>query len=187
MSASSRRPPIDRGAGEAPVEPGYLLGERLPEDDAAAIAATSAAAAVIVGLIIRSPEIGAPEPAVPPATSEQAPRPEPAPPSAGTAEPPRAPSVPALPAPIVEEARRTPKREAREEPRPIAMAVESATPAPATRETPGTGLATAVAPPTSTESVVQMMVRRTDDPRRAPILMTIRYRRPVGASKEILR
>ena len=69
----------------------------------------------------------------------------------------------------------------------MAIAAEPETPPPAEREAPDIELAMKVATPTSTESVVQMMVRRTDDARRAPILMTIRYWRPAGASKEVLQ
>jgi hypothetical protein len=216
MSAISRRPPSNGGSNEAPSAPGYLLDERLPESDAAviasrldealrarisarrrlrfatAVAVTSAAAAVVVGLLVaRNPSTVAPERTPPLPPLEQAARPEPTRPASPPVAKPEtrsAPLVPEHPSPPVVAPPREPEPEIRRDLRPAPTLAETEKPASAAREAPDHGLVGPVVIPADEERVVRMFVRRTDDPQRAPILMTIRYRRPAaGAIKEVPR
>jgi hypothetical protein len=215
MSAISRRPPSDGGSGEAPVAVGYLLDERLSDDDAAeiasrldealrargsarrrlryaaAIAVTAAAAAVVVGLLVgRSPVTVAPEPSETPPVLDQAASTAPAStvPSPREAEPRGTHPAPAAPYRPIAERPLAAEREPRQASAPPAAVSGPENPAPAAAAAPGGALPAAVVPTGVPERVARMLVQRTDDPRRPPIFMTIRYRRPEqGASKEVPR
>ncbi len=215
MSAISRRPPSDRGLDDAPVAAGYLLGERLSEEAATSIAArlddelrarsstwrrvgftgliaaTAAAAAILLGfLLARNPAPNVPRDGASPVARAPAPRLEAAPPipPAVAPMPPRgSSSVPERPSPPLATPRVAPEKGTRaaSAEREAVTASEKQPPQVIARDRE---VAAPLATPSHEERIVRMLVRRTDDPSRASISMTIRYWRPAeSGSKEVPR
>lgn len=211
MSDTSRRPPSDDLPDGTVVNRGYLLDERLPDGEASRIAARLEAALAARGSRRRPLRVAAgiaaaavfaafallflrprTSPLEAPADLEAAPMEIPreetrdaSPPPARAPEPPPAlrptlpESDPARPAP--------PDRVPVEDRRPPATAdLRPSVPEPATREIPAPSPVVSVVQSVVPEEVrtIHLSVRRTDDPRRPPILMTIRYRCPAPVTPE---
>lgn len=213
MSNDSRRPPSDGGPDDTIVPAGYLLEEKLAAEEsarifdrldavrrgrvasrrrfrlAAGLAAATVAAAAMIGLMLtRRTAVPAPEPrraeatVAPPASAapaerrgptsakrEQAPSPAPATP---VVTPPSTPHEPELRADAMEPASAAPP--------PVV--------APAPNAAPARVFTFPSESPIEVVRTMRLSVRRTDDPRRSGISLTIVYRRPSeGGSGEVSR